>query len=426
MASKPVPRRRANGDIVYRVPFRLAPGGSVTSESFDGTDGPNTRPDPERALKDALHFASLVDRIGGAAARENRTVTGSAAWGAPTLRVFFEDVLADVDSARAKGTAPEYRRVAVRTWLPSLGDLPVDAITRDAVVRWVAWQRAQETDRSKRARAAAIAAQRKGRDVTVPEPVLFSPKTIRNAHSVLSQTLTAAVIKGHVPANVAKGVKLPSDAERREMVFITENEFVLLDAQIPEHYRPLIETLYGTGLRWGEVTALTPGDLDLDAPVPVLRVARAWKKAATGSTGYLGAPKTRKARRTVALPAQLVNVLRGVIEGRRADALLFATPSGTQVGQAHFHEQVWTPALKRATQADPPLTKRPRIHDLRHSHASNMIARGMDLYTLADRLGHESVKTTADTYGHLRPDALALGARLAGASIAGALPQIEG
>lgn len=425
MASKPVPRRRADGTLVYRVPFRLVPGGTLTSESFDGSDGAGTMPDAKRALRDALAFGALVDKIGGQAARDHIEAAGVAAKDTPALATFLETVLADIDAARAQGTAPEYRRLAARTWLPRFGDLPVDAITRDAVIRWVAWQREQETARSKAARAKAIAAQRSGHPVEVPEPVRFSPKTIRNAQALLSQVLAAAVEKGLVASNVARGVRLPSDAERREMVFLTENEFVLLDAQIPEHYRPLVQTLYGTGLRWGEATALTPGSLDLDAPIPVLRVTRAWKKAATGSTGYLGSPKTKKARRTVALPAQLVPVLREVARGKRADALLFTTPSGTQVGQAHFHEQVWTPALARAAKADPPLTKRPRIHDLRHSHASNLIARGMDMLTLADRLGHESVKTTGDTYGHLRPDALILGAALAGASLAGALPQIE-
>ncbi|MGO4589497.1 tyrosine-type recombinase/integrase [Paenarthrobacter sp. 2TAF44] len=51
------------------------------------------------------------------------------------------------------------------------------------------------------------------------------------------------------------------------------------------------------------------------------------------------------------------------------------------------------------------ISKRPRIHDSRHSHASMMIAGDMNLYELANRLGHESIITTTKTYGHLVPDA---------------------
>lgn len=412
MAAKPTPRQRADGTVVYRLPFRLAPGGKVTSETFDAYD-------------DAVRFGQLVDKVGGQAAREIRSASTTSTMDIPTVATCLEQMLEVVDSARSRGTAPEYRRVAQRTWLPTLGHLPVDAVSRDAVVRWVAAQRAAETQSSARARRKAIAAQRKDPAVVVPEPVTYSPKSIRNAQSLLSQTLAHAVEHGWVTTNVAAGVPLPSDHEHEEMVTLTENEFVLLHAAITPHYRPLVLLLFATGLRWGEATALTPGDFDLDAPTPYLRVSRAWKKAATGSTGYLGSPKSRRARRTVALPPALVDVVRPLAAGKPSDALLFTTPSGAQVGQAHFHERVWTRALRDAAAGTPPLTKRPRIHDLRHSHASLMISRGMDLLTLQRRLGHESLKTTGDTYGHLMPDALAAGAALSAVTISGAVPQIE-
>jgi integrase len=421
VASKPIPKRRADGSVVFKLPFRLSPGGRLTSETFD-------------SIEDALKFGELVDRVGGQAARDIRTASTLSSVETPTLRTAFEKMLGDIDSARARGTAPEYRRVADRTWMPHLGDHPVDAITRDSVVKWVTAQRAQETQKSARTRARAITAQRQDPEVVVPEPETYSPKSIRNAHSLLSQTLADAMARGYVSTNVARAVPLPSDHEHDEMVFLSEAEFALLLDQIPEHYEPLVLTLFATGLRWGEATALTPGDLDLDAPTPLLRVSRAWKKAERGSTGYLGSPKSRMARRTVSLPRELVPVLRPLTK-KDAGALLFTTPAGTQVGQAHFHERVWTPALDRAAHPvmtdgtpDPHaarLTKRPRIHDLRHSHASLMIARGMNLLALQRRLGHESLKTTGDTYGHLMPDALAAGAELAGATLGHALPQVE-
>ena len=59
------------------------------------------------------------------------------------------------------------------------------------------------------------------------------------------------------------------------------------------------------------------------------------------------------------------------------------------------------------------LEPRPRIHDLRHSHASILLGAGVPIHVVQVRLGHESIKTTVDTYGHLLPDAQAMAANAA-------------
>ena len=71
------------------------------------------------------------------------------------------------------------------------------------------------------------------------------------------------------------------------------------------------------------------------------------------------------------------------------------------------------------------LDPRPRVHDLRHSHASALIAAGIPLPVIQRRLGHESIQTTVDTYGHLAPDA-AVAAAAAIAATMGQAAQIEG
>jgi len=123
----------------------------------------------------------------------------------------------------------------------------------------------------------------------------------------------------------------------------------------------------------------------------------------------------------VSLPEQAVTVLREIVEGKRPDDLVFTTIQGRRVQAQHFRERVWHPAVVRAD-----LGKSPRVHDLRHSHATWMIARGMNLAMLQRRLGHEKITTTVDTYGHVLPDALNKAADIASLSLAGALLQIEG
>lgn len=405
MAAKPVPIRHADGTVRWKVRFRVPPRTNPTSETFDD-------------LAEAERFCTLIDKVGGAAAQQIRQSSTRSKRQVPTLATWFDTHLEQLAASRTPGTVAEYRRMAARTWLPTLGPRPLDAITRDAVISWIATQRATETERSRTSRLRAIEAQRKGAIITVPEPITYSPKSIANAHGLLSAALSSAVDAEHITRNVAKGVPLPSDAERREMTILTENEFVKLYDAIPDQWQPLVATLYATGLRWGEATALTPGDLDLDALTPIARITRAWKKGATGV--YLGAPKTRRGRRTVALPGQIVPMLRKLAADRPSDALLFTATEGGRVSAQKFHDRVWRPAIARSG-----IGKLPRVHDLRHTHASLMIAAGMNLLQLQHRLGHESLKVTGDTYGHLMPDALSAGAAFATASLAGALPQIE-
>ena len=100
---------------------------------------------------------------------------------------------------------------------------------------------------------------------------------------------------------------------------------------------------------------------------------------------------------------------------------MLTTIQGRRVQAQHFRERVWHPAVLRAN-----IGKSPRVHDLRHSNASWMIARGMNLTTLQRRLGHEKITTTVDVYGHLMPEAQAQAAASATLSLAGWLPQIEG
>lgn len=400
MAAKPVPRRRADGTIVWRQPFRLRPGGPVTYETFTSRE-------------EAVKFGALVDRIGGQAARDVRTTSGRSSSGVPTLGAWLEQHLAALSASATPGTVAEYRRMAARTWLPRLGHLPLDVIDRPAITAWIAWQRQQETARSRVAREKA---ERAG--VRPPPARTVSPKTIANAHGLLSSTLEAAVDAEVITRNVAKRAPLPSDAERGEMVILTDSEFVELLGATPAHWQPLVALLYSTGMRWGEATALTPADLDLDGPTPVVRITRAWKKGEVGV--YSGGPKTRRGRRTVALPPQIVPDLRRLCAGKAAGDLLFTSVEGKRATSQHFNTRVWHRAVAASG-----LTKRPRVHDLRHTHASLMIAAGMDLLQLQHRLGHESLKTTGDTYGHLLPDAHARGSAFAAATMTGAFPEIE-
>ena len=155
-----------------------------------------------------------------------------------------------------------------------------------------------------------------------------------------------------------------------------------------------------SGTRWGEAAALRPSDVNRDAGT--VEIKRSWKQ---GSGGYrLGAPKTKKSRRTINVPKSVLEKL------DFGDEWLFVkTLAGGPVRAQGFSARVWAPAVERAwpsVDADGnPVNDcsnlRPRIHDLRHSCASWLIQAGVPLPVIQEHLGHESIQTTVSVYGHL-------------------------
>lgn len=369
------PRKRADGSTTYRVMFRL-----------DGTQASDTFP----SAKAADDFARLVTQVGGSAAREilaarntDRPVVVLADW--------LEDHINRLTGV-TDGTRRGYRSIAKRHINPTLGQLPLEALDRRRLEKWV-------------------------NDLT-PQ---MAGKTLRNVHALLSAALGRAVYDGLVPANLAEGVRLPaSDHNRTEMVTLTPNEFTLLLGCFAEHWQPFIATLVGTGMRWGEATALTVGAVDLDAQPPTVRVQQAWKRTGK-SARELGAPKTRRGRRTISIGPALARTLRPLVEGRPADAYVFTALEGGIIHHGTFHPRVWQPAVKATQKAG--LTKTPRIHDLRHTYATWMAAR-IPLDQLQRLLGHESIQTTVDVYGHARPGDAAAAALAIEEALGGALPEV--
>lgn len=99
----------------------------------------------------------------------------------------------------------------------------------------------------------------------------LSPKTIANIHGLLSASMTTAVRLGYRPDNPCVGVSLPKSQ-------LTHDEFALLLSKVAPFYQPLVLTLVATGLRFGEATALTAGDVDVSMRPASIGVTKAWKR----------------------------------------------------------------------------------------------------------------------------------------------------
>ncbi|WP_282696289.1 site-specific integrase [Streptomyces sp. CC208A] len=233
------------------------------------------------------------------------------------------------------------------------------------------------------------------------------PKSIRNRHGLLYCIVQAAVESEPQlrTKNCCKNTRLPrvDDHVDEEMTFLERDEYQRIAAEITDpDARDLADWLVGTGMRWSEATALKISDLSLNSDRPSANIQRAWKKAKKGSVGgafYLGPPKTKKARRLLRLAPAQVEVARRHATGMKPDDFLFRTATGKSWRHANYYNRKWLPAVQKAMEKG--LPKRPRLHDLRHTHVSWLIAARIPLPAIQVRLGHESIQTTVDRYGHL-------------------------
>jgi len=282
-----------------------------------------------------------------------------------------------------EGTRAGYRRLWARTWSPLLGDTSVGQLTRQAVGQAVV--------------------ELAGR---------LSDKSVANAHGLLSSILTAAVEEGLLSRHPSRGLRLPrrTEHQRQEIRALSPVEFARLLDCMPARWRPLLVLLAGTGLRWGEAAALQVGDVDVARRT--LRVVRARKE---GVGNPIGPTKTRRSRRTVVLPAQVLDAIAPLLAGRASTDPLFHGARGGSMDRQVVH-RTWRVA--RAAAGLPGL----RIHDLRHTHASWLIAAGVPLPEVSRRLGHETITTTVDVYGHMAPDLQASAAAAADRALLGGGP----
>lgn len=244
----------------------------------------------------------------------------------------------------------------------------------------------------------------------------LSAKTIKNVVHMLSSTMAFAVEEGHITRNPCHKVRLPKSRHTKDRPrFLEYEDFGRIYEATPEHYKPLVVFLMGTGLRWSEATALQGKHVNLDRGT--VSVLQAWKWAGAGKGWVVGAPKSERGTRTVNAATIALAAARSVMRG--PDDYLFVTPSGLPVRHNNFYSRVWQPTVRRAGFTD---DEPPRIKDLRHTHASWLLSDGMSLEQVQDQLGHESILTTRKVYAHLLP---ALGVAV-GASASGALAKALG
>lgn len=306
---------------------------------------------------------------------------------------FLAGVAADL--ARGSWVDPQRSRTTVREWcevwrrskvdlrpstlarldstlqrhvLPAFGGWALDALTNGEIRAWVA-----------RMNAAGL-----------------SPTSVRKPYFALHDMLRSAVADRRLAVNPAQDVPLPAERHGGQR-FLSSTEVARLTAAVHPRHRVLVLTAVYGGLRFGELTALRRGRIDIIRG----RVRVAETLVDVGGHLSFGPPKTQNSRRSVPLPRRIVAELDehlGAYVQDEAEALVFSGPRGGPLRRGAFRQREWLPAVHACG------LEGLRFHDLRHTFVSLWIAAGANPKEVSVRAGHSSVAFTLDRYGHLYED----------------------
>lgn len=220
----------------------------------------------------------------------------------------------------------------------------------------------------------------------------YSVHHIKKVHQTLSTIFNFAIREEYTLRNPAKEVGNIDDEETKHVNYWTLEEFKEFISVVDDYlYKTLFMTLYYSGMRKGELSALTWKDINFDN-----------NTISIDKTAYdteITTPKTSSSIRTLELPKYVMGMLQQLKITKEPEQKL----SYFVFGDYHDHLPATTLDRKYDDYVKKTQLKKIRIHDFRHSHASYLINKGAIPAVVAKRLGHKDIAMTLNTYSHLYP-----------------------
>lgn len=220
----------------------------------------------------------------------------------------------------------------------------------------------------------------------------YSPTYLKTINNQLSAIFNYAIRYYDLKSNPCAKAGSMGKSKAEEMDFWTGEEFrKFIDSVMNKRLSYMaFMTLYWTGMRLGELLALNPKDVDLEKGT--ISITKSYQRL--GKKDVISPPKTPKSKRVITIPkflaADIKDYMDSLYDLQENDRLFPITK--------YYLEYEMQRGIKESG------AKRIRVHDLRHSHASMLIELGFSPLEIANRLGHEKVETTLNTYAHLYPN----------------------
>lgn len=220
----------------------------------------------------------------------------------------------------------------------------------------------------------------------------YSQTYLKTVNNQLTAMFNFAMKYYKLPSNPARIAGSMGKKNADSMEFWTVEEFNRFIPQVEDKVvsKVVFELLFWTGMRSGELLALTLNDFDFQGQT----VSISKNYARHDNQDLILEPKTPKSKRVITIPPFLCDLVKDYaskLYDYKPDERLFMVTK-------HFLHHEMSRGSKKAN------VKRIRIHDLRHSHASLLIEMGFSPLLISERLGHENIETTLQTYSHLYPN----------------------
>lgn len=281
-----------------------------------------------------------------------------------TLKVFMEQYFQDKANELKKRTMRNKRYMMEQHIIPYFGDMKMTDITPAQIIAW------QNEMYSKN----------------------FSESYLRMIQNQLTALFTHATKIYDLQKNPCKKVKRMGKDDKRSLNFWTIEEYQKFIDSIDkdDKYFIMFEILFWTGMREGEMLALTKSDIDFENNQ--ISITKTYYRA--DGRDIITEPKTEQSVRIVEIPNFLKIEIKEWCDrqyGLPDDVRLFPV-----VGKAVQNK------MKR--NAEKAGVKRIRVHDLRHSHTAYLINKNVEPLLIKERLGHKDIRITLNTYGHLYPN----------------------
>lgn len=229
--------------------------------------------------------------------------------------------------------------------------------------------------------------------------------TLKGQMTVLGSIFTYAArhlgFVGSNPVSLLDRVERPNSDDESEKRILTPDELSRLLASVDAYYPPLFSLAAESGGRLSEILGLTWQDIDFENQTVSFQFQ-------LGRDGKRHPLKTKRSRRVIEITQSMIATLRKAKLASQKSGdydFVFVSRAGTPHDQRNVGGRVLSRAVKRAdlgaVERDGEIVlPAPSFHDLRHTHASALIAQGWDIAEVSARLGHSSVATTQRIYVH--------------------------